>query len=112
MEQQVAVQITPHSADDGVRYSARVNGAEFPVQAFSVEPDEQGRVFVSLVVEASAVQVGAPAEAKPQQLAETKPPRVSTWGDPSLPDPRESLPGWDPERLGAMVAKNTAGRPA
>jgi hypothetical protein len=80
---------------------ARINGAEFPVTTFSVEPPEDGgRALVSLLVPADSVQVGDPSTgATPPQLrpAVEEKPKVSTWGAAGTPDPRENIPGWKPE---------------
>jgi hypothetical protein len=64
---------------------------------------------VSLLIPADSVQVGSPTA--PPQPAEEKP-QVSVWGSADLPDPREKIPGWKPEKLGAQVAGNLAGRSA
>jgi hypothetical protein len=93
-------------------WKARINGAEFPVVTFSVEPGgEGGNALVSLLIPADAVQVGDPSTgvAPPQvRPAVEEKPAVSTWGAKTA-DPRESIPGWKPESsLGAQVAENAA----
>jgi hypothetical protein len=37
-------------------------------------------------------------------------PPTSVWGNPSVPDPREDIPGWREQSLGGQVAGNAAGR--
>jgi hypothetical protein len=97
-------------------WKARINGAEFPVVTFSVEPGgEGGNALVSLLIPADAVQVGDPSTgAAPPQVrpAVEEKPTVQVWGSGGTPDPRESIPGWSPEKLGAQVAHNMVGRQA
>lgn len=96
-------------------WKARIAGAEFPVVTYSVEPGgEGGSALVSLLVSAGSVQVGDPSTgAVPPQVrpAVEEKPTVPVWGAPGKPDPREAIPGWSPEKLGAQVARNMAGRP-
>lgn len=94
MNEQVKVEITRQDhAPDAVAYQARINGAAFPVETFGVEPGEDGRVLVSLVVAVSSLQIGEPdTDAMPATDEDNL--SRSTWGDPGVPDPRETIPGW------------------
>lgn len=83
-------------------WKARIAGAEFPVVTFSVEPGgDGGSALVSLLIPADSVQVGDPSTgaAAPQvPAAVEEKPSLQVWGAPCGPDPRESIPGWAPEK--------------
>lgn len=88
----------PDLMQDG--WLARINGVEFPVVTYGVEPAEQGvKALVSLLVPADSLQVGGPSTAVQEpQVRPAAPPRnerASSWGAPG-PDPREGIPGWTP----------------
>ena len=84
--------------EPAVQWFAVVNGTEVPLAAFDVQPPAEGsrQALVSLLVPVDHVHVGPPVTepvSAPVVRAESEP-KVSTWGDPSVPDPRESIPGW------------------
>jgi hypothetical protein len=103
-----AVQIVPDGAGG---YTATVAGTPIRVDAYAAEPDENGRVLVSLVVAADQLTVGIPParHADPTQERRNQPP-PSTWGNPDVPDPRANIPGWQPPPLAADAGRgNPAG---
>ena len=80
-------------------WQATANGAAMPLDAFAVQPDDDGRVLVTLMVAADEVSVRrsptvSPAPAVPAEKAKNQ---RAVWGQ-SGPDPREGLPGWAPEQ--------------
>lgn len=81
-------------------WQATVNGTAMPLDAFAVEPDEDGRVLVTLVVAADEVSVRRSPAAPPAPAAapETPKSRRRVWGEPGTADPREGIPGWNPEQ--------------
>jgi hypothetical protein len=103
MPEQVKVEIVPLmvGVQDGPveSHAARIGGVEFPLTSFVIERGQNGEVFVSLVVEASSVHIADPAtpfgvEPRVPLPAKQEPAKTSTWGDPTVPDPREQIPGW------------------
>lgn len=104
MQEQVKVEIVPFlvggNGDGPVEsHAARIGGVEFPLTSFVIERGQNGEVFVSLVVEASSVHIADPAtpfgvEPRVPVPAKSEQPKNSTWGDPTVPDPREQIPGW------------------
>lgn len=89
-------------------WTARINGTAMPLTAFAVEPDSE-RVLVSLVVAADEVSVRRSLTAPPTPAAvvQEKPAtKRGVWGDPNAPDPRENLPGWPPQAIGAQATVN------
>lgn len=108
MESHLRVEIVPRThGEDGkapieAGYLARINGAEFPIVDAAFQT-EGGQPFLSLVLAPDSLSFGeAPASAPP--LPQPQPAAVSRWGDGSVPDPRASIPGWQPEKLGNQVA--------
>lgn len=81
--------------DTETAWFARIGGGEFPLVTHGME-NVDGRILVSLVVEADSLHVGDPAEAPKAPPVEDKPP-VQVWGSAGKPDPREGIPGWKPE---------------
>jgi hypothetical protein len=79
---------------------AIVNGAEIPIGDYALSTDEYGQPVLSLVLMPGWLSVGKP----PVSLRESAQPAVSSWGDGKQPDPRGSIPGWQPESLGEQVA--------
>lgn len=101
MESHLRVEIVPRPDEPG--YAARIDGAAFPIADFAVQTTESGTPMLSLILAPDGITIGeAPPIATPPPA--TAAPKVSTWGDRSRPDPRESIPGWQPERLGGQVA--------
>jgi hypothetical protein len=98
-----SVQITP---SDGGGYTAVVNGIALPIDSYAAEPGPGGRLMVSLAVHADSLQIGVPPARRPDldstrriDTARNEPP-LSTWGDPTAPDPRRNVPGWTTETGG------------
>lgn len=99
------IHITP--TQDG--YLADVNGTAIPVDGYVMEAAENGQTLVQLLVAADDVSVGrspspvpASAVTAPTTLAAMEQaPKLRTWGDRSIPDPRE--------HLGLQVARNAEG---
>lgn len=101
--------------EDGELVSARINGAEpIPVLDYALTPaGEGGSLALNLVLPIDSLTVGerpaadvaadCPSLVRPVPVDEQKVTQV--WGSPT-PDPRESIPGWQPERLGEQVAQN------
>jgi hypothetical protein len=88
-------------------YLARVNGAELPLTDFAVQYDpESGAPMLSLILAPDSLSIGEPPTATPPAPAA----KVSSWGDASQPDPRESIPGWQPEKLSVQVAGHAEAR--
>lgn len=86
--------------ESGKSWLARIDGVTFPVVGYVASNDEEtGEMILSLMLAPTSMSIadapaaaGTPASAA---LAETKA-QVRTWGDPGLPDPRASIPGWAP----------------
>lgn len=98
------VRITSKSdGDNETSLLADVDGTKLPLVTYTAEPCEDGRTLVSLVVAADEVSVSRFPASEPASGVN---PPLRVWGDRDLPDPRESIPGWQPERLGAQVARN------
>lgn len=95
-------QINPGSAQS---WQVSINGgAAVPLADFAISPPEgESRALVSLVVPADAVSVGRSPASAPAPASEQARP-LRTWGDPTIPDPRASIPGWP--GLGEQVANN------
>jgi hypothetical protein len=83
-------------------WTATIGDTEFPVTDFAVTTDDSGTPAVSLVLSPDSLSIGEPPKPAPPAPAA----KVSTWGDGSQADPRESIPGWQPESLGGQVADN------
>jgi hypothetical protein len=89
------VKITPGGEGEG--YTATVNGTPIQIAAYIADPGDHGKVMVSLIVAADALQVGIPPTRRDlEQTRQLNKPPVSTWGDKTRPDPRASIPGWQP----------------
>ncbi len=86
-------------------YLARIDGAMFPVQDFAVQ-HVNGRIVVSLIFEATSLQVGEQLTSQTEFVTDLDKPQamtpknerhpVSVWGKPAK-DPRSNIPGWTPE---------------
>lgn len=74
-------------------WQATVNGAVIPLEAFDVRPDDDGQVLVSLMIAADEVSVRRTPIATPVPVtaAPAEKPKRSTWGDPTVPDPRAGI---------------------
>lgn len=86
-------------------WQAAVNGTAMPLTAFSVEPGEDGRVLVGLVVAADEVSVRRSPTLPPASGGTPEKPKNqrATWGQPGVPDPRASILGWMPESSSTSV---------
>lgn len=107
MNDNIRVELT-RTPDD--MWQASVNGAVIPLAGYLVEPDEDGRALVSLTVAADEVSVRRTPVAAPALVVQTAqasgtPAPRAVWGSPGR-DPREDIPGWQPEKLGGQVAGN------
>lgn len=107
-----AVQIMP--GGDGGTFVATVAGITLPIDSYVAEPGTDGRLIVSLAVFADSLQVGmAPARrSDPEQTRILEKPNqapISTWGDPSKPDPRANIPGWQPPPARADAGRGQTG---
>jgi hypothetical protein len=98
-----------HLTSEGAAYyakqqwSARINGAEFPLAGYAVEYDpESGTPMLTLALSPDSMSIGATLAPTPP--APEAPKQVLSWGDGSIPDPREGIPGYQPEGLGEQVA--------
>lgn len=106
MDSPLRVEIVPRShVEDGKvpvepGYLARINGVEFPIVDAAFQT-EGGKPLLSLVLAPDSLSIGESSIAAPPQ---PKPSAVSSWGDGSVPDPRASIPGWQPEKLADQVA--------
>lgn len=76
-------------------WTARIGGAEFPVEAFGVEPADNGGMLVSMVVAADSVSIGDPSSGSAAPEVRPVAPVRRGWGAPG-PDPRAGIPGWTP----------------
>lgn len=99
------VELVAHNDPDGSpRWFAKLNGTEYPIEAYGVEPGQTGPLL-SLLFAPSSIQIGEPSPGeKPADPASEKP--RSVWGAPGRPDPREGIDGWTPEKLSGQVAAN------
>jgi hypothetical protein len=84
--------------------SANIDGVDVQIAGYTIEPSESGPA-VSLILLPDSLEYGGPASpastpaSAPTTLsAMERAPRLRTWGDPSIPDPRE--------HLGLQVARN------
>lgn len=84
-------------------YLVRLGGAEIPAVAYDLQVADSGAPLVSLVLAPDSLSIGEPPASAPP-LPQPQPAAVSHWGDGSVPDPRASIPGWLPEKLGNQVA--------
>jgi hypothetical protein len=100
MESHLRVEIVPRTSD-GSPATARIGHAEFPILAYAVDLDDSGSPAVSLILQPDSLSIGNPPAATPPAPPAAQ---VSSWGDGSQPDPRESIPGWQPENLAEQVA--------
>lgn len=101
-------------SDTVTTWTARINGAEFPIYGYEAGALVDGRVMVTLSVPADALSVGSPTTAGSASPATDKPveaPAVNMWGRPGL-DPRQNIPGWAPDTIGGQVAGDAIGRHA
>jgi hypothetical protein len=100
---------------EGGNYTATVAGVSLPIDSYVCEPGPEGRLIVSLAVYADSLQIGVPP-ARSRGLDETRridtpnQPPLSTWGDPTAPDPRRNVPGWKPDGWQPPPARADAGR--
>lgn len=92
------------------QWLAAINGGD-PVLVldYAVQRDADGVVALNLVLPVDALSIGETPAGQPAPVAQPgspeTPPR-STWGDGSKPDPRASIPGWEPSGgLGEQVAE-------
>jgi hypothetical protein len=78
--------------------TARVNGAEFPIFGYEIAPTEDGRVLATLVMEVASLSIGDSSQtaAAPEVRQAPEKTKKGVWGQPG-PDPREGMPGWQPE---------------
>jgi hypothetical protein len=110
------VQLTPFSGGnpDERYWLARVDGGpEFRVDDYAVQTEGQdGNVVMSLVVTVDALSIGDASRSGESRPAVPEKPPASTWGDGSKPDPRESIPGWEPEKVSGKVAESLMTRMA
>jgi hypothetical protein len=90
--------VTIRKTPDGL--IATVNDAAIAISDFAVGSDEDGSPCLNLVLMPGSLSIGEPPAATPPAPAA----KVSAWGDASQPDPRESIPGWQPEKLAGQVA--------
>lgn len=98
MESHLRVEITPGA--DEQPPTVRIGSAEFRVVDYAVQTDG-GIPVLSLVVAPDSLSIGeAPAVSSPPAAG----PQISSWSSKGKPDPRESIPGWQPESLGEQVA--------
>lgn len=89
---------------EGGGYIATIDGVTLPIASYLAEPSDSGKLIVSLMVAADAVQIGIPPVRRDLEQTRTlNQPPTGTWGDPSKPDPRSNIPGWTPpsERVDA-----------
>ncbi|BAL87296.1 hypothetical protein AMIS_20760 [Actinoplanes missouriensis 431] len=100
-----SVEIAYRPGDGG--YRAVVDGRPLDIAAYVADPGDGGKVMVSLIVAADALQVGIP----PRQLAPERrnQPPMTTWGNPDLPDPRANVPGWQPTPSAAEAGRAHTG---
>ena len=103
-----SIQITPA---DGGGYTATVAGVSLPIDSYVAEPGPAGRMIVSLAVFADSLQIGVPTRQDLDQTRILNRPPVSTWGDPSHPDPRTNMPGWQPPPTSADAGRGTGEYP-
>jgi hypothetical protein len=89
-----------------VAWQASIDGSVVLVDGFAIEQDGE-RVLLSLALSPDEISIrqAATPQASVPTLAEKRESR-STWGDGTQPDPREGIPDWRPETLGAQVARN------
>jgi hypothetical protein len=107
-----AVQIMP--GGEGGAFVATVAGITLPIDSYVAEPGTDGRLIVSLAVFADSLQIGVPPRRTDlEQTRRLEQPRnqppVSTWGDPSKPDPRANIPGWQPPPARADAGRGQTG---
>lgn len=106
------VQLTPHTAEDGQTtfWLVGFDGADpVAVADYAVQTDSDGMATLSVVLPIDSLTVGDPSLSQPSPAlrpAAPEQPAPSTWGDPTKPDPREKITGWQPEKLGGQVAEN------
>jgi hypothetical protein len=93
--------------DELLGYRLTVGGVELPVPITGYEAisTEDGPA-VTVTIPASRISIGDPASGKPETTAQP----LRVWGQADLPDPRENIPGWEPESLGEQVAANAEAR--
>lgn len=108
-----SVQILP--GGEGGTYTATVAGITLPIDSYVAEPGPDGRLVVSLAVYADSLQIGVPPTRRPDlestrvMPANRNEPPLSTWGDPTAPDPRRNIPGWQPPPAGADAGRGHTG---
>jgi hypothetical protein len=96
--------VTIRKTPDGL--IATVNDAAIAISDFAVGSDEDGSPVLTLVLMPGSLSIGEPPATTPSAAAA----KVSTWGDGSQPDPRESIAGWQPENLAEQVASHAEAR--
>jgi hypothetical protein len=102
------VKIVP--SGEGGSLVATVNGTPIPIASYVAEPDDNGRVMVSLIVAADTLQIGVqPARRDMEQTRQLNKPPASTWGDRTKPDPRAHIPGWQPPPQAADAGRGHSG---
>jgi hypothetical protein len=96
-----------------VGYTVTVGASVLEVAGYAVEPGDDGRAVVSLLLSADAVQIGTvPAQAAPQPTtvaAPAKDARRAVWGQANTPDPRVDIPGWSPGGATVEFAASSTG---
>lgn len=106
-----SVQIMP--SGEGGSLVATVAGISLPIDSYAAEPGPDGKLVVSLAVYADSLQIGQPpARDRLEQTRVMDRPNqapISTWGDPSRPDPRANIPGWQPPPAGADAGRGQTG---
>ena len=108
-----SVQIMP-GGEGSAGYVATVNGITLQVDSYLAQPNEDGRLVVSLAVYADSLQVGIPPRRSDLETTRRmEQPRneapLSTWGDPSKPDPWANIPGWTPPPARADAGREQVG---
>jgi hypothetical protein len=86
---------------------ARINGVEVDLLAYGVEQAPDGSPVLSIAFTPGSLAIGDPSlgGAQPElRPATPETTQLSSWGAPGQRDPRENIPGWEPEGIGAQVA--------
>ncbi len=99
------VELKPmHNADDGRVWFAQIDGGpQFPIIDHAMQTDVDGNATLSLVLSVDSLSIGGKPATTAPPAEESK--VVQVWGAPGQKDPREGLPGWEPEKLGEQVAR-------
>ncbi|WP_250029810.1 hypothetical protein [Paractinoplanes maris] len=85
----------------GKHWQARVDGGDaFKLLDLALQTDDDGNATLNLVLPVESLTIGDPSlGARSPQVRPAAPeqPAPSVWGASGKPDPRESIPGWQPE---------------